>query len=158
MHVGIWGNAENSWWEVGILTKARSFQDLPLKLQTLLVKISRDPGALHEDLSSDFPLIYGLVASEVYQIDRVGARHEVQGTSEHESARTNEDTDQVELQLLPELAKILMAKPAELGSHHHQQGNHKQIQSMGDNIMVTELHILEIYRVQKVGQPRADLD
>jgi hypothetical protein len=115
---------------------------------------------LHEKKAvqwSYLELIGGLVAREVDEVDGPGPGHDVDGDGEGEDGEEGEHGGEVVGGLPPDLApELVAAEAADLGAaDEHDDGDGGQVHAMADEVVVPQPHVLEVHRLQEVGQPAA---
>lgn len=69
---------------------------------------------IHENLLRAFAGFFGLVAGEVDEINGARAGEEIKCAKENEEGRANDNRNEVELEMLPEIIKILEGKCGKL--------------------------------------------
>lgn len=145
-HRGVRRGVENRLREVSRVAEAGSLEDLLLELEVLLGERPGEPGLVHEDLLSALSGLVGLVAGKVNEVDGPGTSQEIQGAQEHEQGRANDDRDEVESQVLPQIVEVLQGKRRRV-SEEDDQTKRNEEHSESAQGMVSELHVLQFHRV-----------
>lgn len=92
------------------------------------------------------------VAGEVHEVDGSGSGHDVNGGSENQESGAGDDGDEVVLEVEPEAAKVVGVGLRSLDKNDGGERDQKEGQEMGHQVMVAQLHVLEIDALQEVGQ------
>jgi len=151
-HRGIRRNIEDSLREVSVLAKARPFEDLTLEFEVLFRERARQLGPLHEDLPGALPGLLRLVACKVDEIDRPRTGEEVEGGEEDEERGAEDHGDEIKPEMIPEVVEVLDREGRELGGDEDDEGCEEEVHAMGDEVVVTELDILELHRLREAGE------
>lgn len=78
-----------------------------MKFKVLFGEGACQAGSLHEDLSGAFARFIGLVAGKIHEINRARTGEEVEGGEEDKERRANDDRDEVEAEMVPEIMEVL---------------------------------------------------
>lgn len=102
-------------------------------------------------------LVGGLVAREVDEVDGPRPGHDVDGDGEGEDGEEGEHGGEVVGGLPPHLVPELVAgEAAQLGAAHEDDDRDGgQVHAVADEVVVPQPHVLEVHRLQEVGQPTA---
>ena len=96
--------------------------------------------------------IDGLVAGKVNEIDGARAGEEVGSGKEDEKRRAESDGDEVVAEMLPNIDEIFGRESGQLGGDGDQDGHEHEEHSVGYEIVVPELHVLEFDGLFEVGE------
>lgn len=92
---------------ISLLSEAGALEDLPLELQRRLVEVAGESRMFHELMEPDLEVGRGAVTGVVDEINGSRASHDVDGRSENEKSRANDDTDEIVLEMKPKLMNVI---------------------------------------------------
>jgi hypothetical protein len=138
--------------DVRLLAEARALQDLALELQRVVGEAA-EAGVAHELVEADPEVRGRAVAGEVDQVDGARAGERVDGGAEHEHGGEDQHGHEVVLEVEPELAQVVRVGAPGLQQDHGDQRQQRQRQQVGDEVVVPQLHVLEVHALEEVRQP-----
>lgn len=141
--------------QAGVLPEAGALQDPPLELESRLVEPTTELRVLHEPLERRLQLRRRPVASVVDEVDRPRPAHDVNGCAEDEEDQAHQHAHEVVLEVEPEVEELIGVGPRRLQQNRRHQRDQQQGEQVGDQVMVPQLHVLEIDALQEVRQPPA---
>lgn len=96
----------------------------------------------------------GSKACKINEVNGTWPRHEVDGEGENEDSKRRENRGKVVTRLFPQLLpQVLFTEATNLSTEHHQKNRYgEQVNAMVYEVMVTQLHVLEVHRLKKIWE------
>ncbi|BAS83010.1 Os03g0220200, partial [Oryza sativa Japonica Group] len=141
--------------EAGLLPEPRPLEDPGLEPHALLV-VGDEARVLHERGERHPAAGRRLVAGVVDEVHRPWPRHEVHRADEHDEEHRAEDVDEVELQRPPQRQQLTGPHPRQLQRRRRHHRHQQQRQEVVHQILVPQLHVLQLHRPGVPRRPRHD--
>ncbi|VAI08259.1 unnamed protein product [Triticum turgidum subsp. durum] len=157
LHAGVGRDVVVGRWEAGLLPEAGALEDACLEAQALVV-VGDELDVLHEGGEGHPEAGGGLVAAVVDEEDGPGARHEVDGGDEDDEEGGAEDVHEVEVEGAPEREQLAGAEARQLDRRGRHDRHQQQRQEVVHQVLVPQLHVLELHRPGEAAPQRARHD
>uniref|UniRef100_A0ACD5U053 Uncharacterized protein n=1 Tax=Avena sativa TaxID=4498 RepID=A0ACD5U053_AVESA len=151
-HGGLGGDGVHPFRAVGLLAEPGALEDLALELEGVVGEAA-ERGVAEELVEADLEVRGRLVAGEVDEVDGAGAGEHVHGGAEDEDGGEEQHGDEVVLEVEPELAEVVGVGAAGLEDDDGHQREKQQRDEVGDEVVVPQLHVLEVHALEEVRQP-----
>lgn len=92
----------------------------------------------------------GSVEGIIHEVNGSRACHDVNCGSENEDCGAGDDADEVVLKVEPKVVKVLRVHLRGLDDDDGHERDQEEGQEVGDEVMVTEFHVLEIHALEKI--------
>lgn len=104
--------------DIGLLAEAGSLEDLALELEGGLVEVAGEAGMLHELVVTDLEVGRRPVTGVIDEVDGARASGDVDSGAENKEGRTDDDGDEIVLEVEPEVAEIVGVHLGSLDDDH----------------------------------------
>lgn len=98
------------------------------------------------------------IAGIVHEVNGSRAGHDVNGGSESNNSRADYDTNQIVLEVEPELVNVLWVHLRGFDDNDPHERHQAESQEMGHQVMVTQFHVLQVHTLQEVWKSPALVD
>ena len=92
---------------IRVVAEARALEDLALKLQRRVVEVAGEARVFHEGMGRSLEMIRRFVTRVIHEVNGFGSGHDVNGQTENQESRANDDANKVVLEVKPKLPNVV---------------------------------------------------